>query len=427
MHSTNSPRSSYSHASGSAGRSYSKGGASSSAPRQGHSSYQSGGARKGGFSPAGQRRGVVKQYIDPSRFIKEAVAVQAEAYSPVHSFADFDLHATIKRNVAAKGYVDPTPIQDKTIPAIMEGRDVVGIANTGTGKTAAFALPILDRLIHEQGSRLLVMAPTRELAGQILDECLAFARGCGLKAALLIGGASMNNQKRDLRYDPRIVIGTPGRIKDHLGQGTLKLDRFNIVVLDEVDRMLDMGFIVPIRDILGRLPSQRQSLFFSATMEPRIAKLIEGFAKAPLTVSVKTGVTADGVSQDVVFYRASEEKIEKLHDILNKAPGFKAIIFDDTKRDVEKLGQELHARGFKVDQLHGNKSQSQRSRALKRLKDGDISILVATDVAARGIDVADISHVINYSTPCTYDDYIHRIGRAGRAGKTGIALTFVAR
>jgi ATP-dependent RNA helicase RhlE len=394
---------------------------------QNHSAKSGFAPRQGKPQQSGQRRGVVKQYIDPARFIREAIPVTAEAYAPVHSFSDFDLHANLKRNVAAKGYIDPTPIQDKTIPAILEGRDVVGIANTGTGKTAAFALPILDRLIHDQGSRLLVMAPTRELAGQILDECLAFARGCGLKAALLIGGASINNQKRDLRYDPRIVIGTPGRIKDHLSQGTLKLDRFNIVVLDEVDRMLDMGFIVPIRDILSRLPSARQSLFFSATMEPRIAKLIEGFAKAPLVVSVKTGITADGVSQDVVYYRVGDEKIDKLHDILIKAPGVKAIIFDDTKRDVEKLGRELHARGFKVDQLHGNKSQAQRSRALKRLKDGDISILVATDVAARGIDVADISHVINYSQPSTYDDYIHRIGRAGRAGKTGIALTFVAR
>lgn len=383
-------------------------------------------AARDGAPFAGQRRGVVKQYIDPARFVRAAVPQKSEAYSPEHSFNDFALHPMIKRNVTAKGYVDPTPIQDKCIPSILEGRDLVGIANTGTGKTAAFALPILDRLIHEQGSRVLIMAPARELAGQIMDECLSFARGCGIKAALLIGGASINVQKRDLRYDPRIVIGTPGRIKDHLGQGTLKLDRFNIVVLDEVDRMLDMGFIVPIRDILGRLPTARQSLFFSATMEPKVAKLIEGFAKAPLTVSVKSGQTADGVSQGVVYYRAQDEKIEKLHDILIKAPGFKAIIFDDTKRDVEKLGRELHARGFKVDQLHGNKSQAQRSRALRRLKDGEISILVATDVAARGIDVAEISHVINYSTPCTYEDYVHRIGRAGRAGKTGIALTFVA-
>jgi superfamily II DNA/RNA helicase len=241
----------------------------------------------------------------------------------------------------------------------------------------------------------------------------------------LIGGASINLQKRALKDSPRIVIGTPGRIKDHLNQGTLRLAGFNIAVLDEVDRMLDMGFIVPIRDILSRLPSERQSLFFSATMEPRIAKLIEGFAKAPITITTRTGVTTAGVSQDVVYYKAAEDKIEKLHDILIKNPGAKAIIFDDTKRDVEKLGRELHARGFKVDQIHGNKSQAQRSRALKRLKDDEISILVATDVAARGIDVENVSHIINYSQPTTYDDYIHRIGRTGRAGKTGTALTFL--
>jgi ATP-dependent RNA helicase RhlE len=385
--------------------------------------------RQGGQGrPMGQgaRRGVVKQYINPARFIKQATHMAADTFVAEHAFADFALDQRIQRNIVAKGYAAPMPIQDKAIPIILEGGDLVGIANTGTGKTAAFALPIINRLIHDMNARVLVMAPTRELAQQIRDEFIAFARGCSLRTALLIGGASMNVQKRDLRDRPRIVIGTPGRIKDHLGQGTLRLDAFNIAVLDEVDRMLDMGFIVPIRDILSRLPVERQALFFSATMEPKIQALIEGFSRSPATVSVKTGVTAENIEQSVVYFKAPEEKIEKLHDILNKNPGAKVIIFDDTKRDVERLGRELCARGFRADALHGNKSQAQRSRALKSLKDGTVSILVATDVAARGIDVAECSHVINFSVPSTYEDYVHRIGRAGRAGKSGLALTFVA-
>jgi superfamily II DNA/RNA helicase len=274
--------------------------------------------------------------------------------------------------------------------------------------------------------RAIIMAPTRELAQQIMDECFSFGKGCGLRSALLIGGSSMSLQRRDLRYNPRVVIGTPGRIKDHIQQGTLPLSLFNFVVLDEVDRMLDMGFINDISGILSRVSPQRQSLFFSATMEPKIARLIEQFSRDPVTVSTKEGQTVDSVSQDVVYYSGSNDKIDKLHDVLITGE-CKAIIFDDTKRAVERLGRELSARGFKVDEIHGDKSQAQRSRALKRLKENEINILVATDVAARGIDVSDITHVINYSTPNSYDDYVHRIGRTGRAGKAGIALTFLSR
>jgi superfamily II DNA/RNA helicase len=197
--------------------------------------------------------------------------------------------------------------------------------------------------------------------------------------------------------------------------------------LDEVDRMLDMGFINDITDILSRVNKERQSLFFSATMEPKIAKLIERFAKDPVTISTKEGATVDSVNQNVVYYSGTTEKIEKLHDLLIGEKCSKTIIFDDTKRAVERLGRELHTRGFKVDQIHGDKSQAQRSRAIKRFKTDEIDILVATDVAARGIDVSDISHVINYSTPNTYDDYVHRIGRTGRAGKGGTALTFLSK
>ncbi len=274
---------------------------------------------------------------------------------------------------------------------------------------------------------MLVLCPTRELAQQIMEECYSFGKGCGLRSALLIGGASMHLQKRDLRMNPRIIVGTPGRIQDHLRQGTLTLNLVNYVVLDEVDRMLDMGFIVPITDILSKVSKERQSLFFSATMEPKVAKLIERFAADPVTVSTKEGSTADGVSQNVVYYSGAGDKMEKLHDLLIGEKNYKTIIFDDTKRLVERLGRDLHERGFRVDYIHGDKSQAQRSKAIKRLKGDEIDILVATDVAARGIDVADITHVINYSVPNTYDDYVHRIGRTGRAGKVGKALTFLAK
>lgn len=371
---------------------------------------------------------LVKQVIPAQRFIKPAKPVNvASAYVPKHRFEDFNVNQKIRANILAKGYETPTPIQDQTIMVALEGRDVVGIANTGTGKTAAFAIPVLDRLMKRPESKCLILAPTRELAQQILEEFVTFAKGSGIRGALLIGGASMHLQKRDLRANPQVIIGSPGRVKDHVDQGTLRLGGFDTLVLDEVDRMLDMGFINDIRSLLSRVAPVRQSFFFSATMEPKIAQLIEGFAKDPITVSVKEGETTDNVDQNVIWFKESGEKIELLHEkLISESEGNgKFIIFDDTKHGVEKLAKELHGRGFKVDRIHGNKSQAQRTKALKSFKDGSINILVATDVAARGIDVTGITHVINFSQPVTFEDYVHRIGRAGRAGRTGIALTFM--
>ncbi|MDB5183011.1 MAG: putative box helicase domain protein [Candidatus Saccharibacteria bacterium] len=384
----------------------------------------------GGQSSSNRRSGGPKnhkQNINPSRFIKPATAFVDEVYTSEHSFDDFAMHPLLKKNIATKGYITPSPIQDKAIPHGLMGKDVLGIANTGTGKTAAFALPVLHKLLEQPGSRVLIIAPTRELAEQIEDECRSFAKGSGLFGVLLIGGASMTNQLRDLKKKPEIVIGTPGRIKDHVERGTLSLSTFNLVVLDEVDRMVDMGFIADIRYLLGGIPEVRQSLFFSATIEPKIAQLINTFLIDPITISVRTSETSDNVEQDVVYYSGRDDRIDKLHDVLNSAKDGKVLIFDETKFGVERLGNELVQRGFKADALHGGKSQSQRQRALKRFRTNDINVLVATDVAARGIDVADITHVINYATPNTYEDYVHRIGRAGRAGRTGTALTFISR
>jgi len=389
-----------------------------------------GGQRPHGNSRGNRRSGSKKprgQYINPIKFVKAAQPVEMIAYEARHQFSDFAVCDLIKENLKKKGYEVPSAIQDQAIPEVLAGRDVIGIANTGTGKTAAFAVPIFNGLVEETITKVLIVAPTRELAQQIEDECRSIAKGSGLFGALLIGGTAMSPQLKDLKANPRVVIGTPGRIKDHVQRGSLDLSRFSAVVVDEVDRMLDMGFLPDMQFILNELPATRQSLFFSATMDDRVARLIESFSDDAVTISVKSSDTSDNVHQDVVLYGSAHEKIEKLHDLLNQHETEKVIIFDETQRSVERLGKELIERGFKADAIHGGKTQGQRTRAMNRFKRNDITVLVATDVAARGIDVADITHVINYAIPQTYADYTHRVGRAGRAGKTGYALTFVSR
>jgi ATP-dependent RNA helicase RhlE len=370
-------------------------------------------------------RGPKKEYINPAKFIQSAKPVEEQNYEPTHKFSDFELHPGIHQNLEAMGFKDPSPIQDQTIPSGLLGRDVVGIANTGTGKTAAFAIPLLQKLISDPNSMALIMAPTRELAQQIEEQCRVIAKGSGLRGAILIGGVSMGPQQQDLRNNPRIIIGTPGRIKDHSERRALDLGRCNIIVLDEVDRMLDMGFVNDIRHILGLTNPIKQSYYFSATLDPRVRSVIETFSADPVYVAVKTADTSENVEQNIISYNSHHEKIDKLHDLLNKEHVKKTLVFDDTHRSVEQLSRDLEARGFLTDAIHGGKSQSQRQRALKRFRDNQIRVLVATDVAARGIDVSDITHVVNYSLPQSYSDYAHRIGRAGRAGKQGHALTFV--
>jgi ATP-dependent RNA helicase RhlE len=397
-----------------------------SATRSGNNSkkYRSFGGG-GNYHSQGRRKGPKKDYIHPSRFVKAATPAEEVTYEAQHTFDDFAAHELIKNNITAKGFTTPSPIQDQAIPHGLEGKDVIGIANTGTGKTVAFAVPVLHRVISNEGSRALIIAPTRELAQQIEAECKMLGRRSGLHGALLIGGSAMGPQLRDLRAEPQMVIGTPGRIMDHMQRGSLDLNGFDTVVLDEVDRMLDMGFVNDVRAILGELAQERQSFFFSATLDHKVRSLIESFSSDPITISVKTGNTSDNVHQDIVCYDSNYDKLDRLHDVLIKEGVSKAIVFDDTQRSVERLSQDLMERGFKVDAIHGGKTQGQRQRALSRFKKSEITVLVATDVAARGIDVADVSHVINYSTPQSYEDYVHRIGRAGRAGRVGYALTFI--
>jgi superfamily II DNA/RNA helicase len=371
------------------------------------------------------RRGPKKENIHPSKFIKEAKLSKQKEYKPKYSFSDFKISPLLHKNLLRKRFSAPSPIQDQSIPVGLKGRDVIGIANTGTGKTIAFAIPVIHKLLTNPETRVLIMTPTRELAQQILEEFKTLVQGGGLRWAILIGGASMRPQLKDLASNPRIVIGTPGRIKDHLQKKKLSLNKFNTIVLDEVDRMLDMGFVKDMRSILSSVPQKRQSFFFSATMEDKVRTLINEFSNSPVMISVKTSNTSDNVEQNIVKYSSKENKLEKLHNLLVENKTNKMLIFDDTKRNVNNLTKELRKRGFRADAIHGNKSQNQRQRALKKFKTSQIEILVATDVAARGIDVKNISYVINYSTPQSYDDYVHRIGRAGRAGKIGHALTFI--
>ncbi len=366
------------------------------------------------------------QAIHPSKFINKAVITETvTVFVPEHKFSDFLIDERLKANIISKGYIDPTPIQDKAIPHVLKGEDVVGIANTGTGKTAAFLIPLIHKVLSNEKENILIVVPTRELALQIQDELRGFIGGMRLYSTVCVGGAPIGAQIRDLRYRNEFVIGTPGRIKDLIERKVLNLSHFKTVVLDEADRMLDMGFINDMKFMMALMPKDRHTLFFSATLSPDIEKLIKDFLKNPVSISVKTGDTSKNVDQDVVKVARGENKLDVLHSMLMQPDFSKVLIFGRTKHGVEKLTNLLQGRGFKAESIHGDKNQSARQRALKTFKDDKTQILVATDVAARGLDISGVSHVINFDLPATYEDYVHRIGRTGRAGKKGKAFTFI--
>ena len=359
-------------------------------------------------------------------FIKKAnpILVEAEEISQ-KSFSDFDICDYLKVNIQNKGYSIPTPIQSKAIPPILEGRDLIGLANTGTGKTGAFLIPIINKIFKDRTQKAFIITPTRELAVQINEELRSFTQNMSIFSALLIGGSNMHRQISDLRRNPNVVIGTPGRLRDLIERRQLNLQDFQTFVLDEVDLMVDIGFINDVKYFISFLPPIRQSLFFSATISPKIREILQAFVKNPVTVSLKLQDTAENVDQDVVRVTDRNKKIDQLHDLLIKDDFTKVLIFGKTKHGIEKLQRELDFRGFKVGAIHGNKTQGHRQRVLQSFKASEIDILLATDVASRGLDIPNVSHVINYELAQTFDDYIHRIGRTGRDGKTGIALTFV--
>lgn len=364
--------------------------------------------------------------LDPRFFVNKAKpAVEEGAYVSSHTFADFKISDKLKRNISDHGYITPTPIQDQTIPHLLEGKDVIGIANTGTGKTAAFLIPLIDKVSLNRDQRVLIMTPTRELAMQILDELTIFTRGMDLDSVLCIGGANLARQEKKLHHNPHFVIGTPGRLKDLIRRHTLNLALFQNIVLDEVDRMVDIGFIKDIEYIVSLLPVKRQSLFFSATITDKERGILDTFVSNPVSVSVKKQATAENIDQDVIRVSHPSQKLDKLHDLLTQDGFDKVLVFGRTKWGIEKLTKALIERGFKAASIHGNKSQGQRQRALEQFKSSYVQVLLATDVASRGIDIENVTHVINYDAPASYEDYVHRIGRTGRADKKGIALTFV--
>ncbi|NTU67153.1 MAG: DEAD/DEAH box helicase [Candidatus Moranbacteria bacterium] len=364
--------------------------------------------------------------IDVNKFINKAVVTEPEdEYVPKHKFNDFNIKDVIKRTIASRGYIDPTPIQDQIIPEILAGRDVIGLADTGTGKTAAFLIPIINKILENGRAKAIIITPTRELATQIQDEFVELARGLNIYSISLVGGVNIQRQINQLRSRHNVIIGTPGRLKDLISRKALNLSDFGNVVLDEADRMLDMGFINDVKALLSMLSKNRQTMLFSATLSPEIKNLVNTFLTDPVNVSIKSRETSKNVDQDVVRIAHGEDKIEVLHDLLSQVDFQKVIIFTRTKHGAEKLSKKLVEKGFKSESIHGNKTQVKRQKALDMFKDDYIEILVATDVAARGIDVPNVSHVINFDVPATYDDYIHRIGRTGRANNKGIALTFI--
>jgi len=364
--------------------------------------------------------------INPSRFICKAdPIIESAPYIPVNKFADFKIDNKIKTNIKNKGYVNPTPIQDVSIPHVLKGRDVVGIANTGTGKTAAFLIPLLDKILNNPKEKVLVIVPTRELAMQINQELMEFRGDLRIFSVCCVGGMGIQNQIYGLRRSHNFVIGTPGRLRDLVDRRVINLSEFKTIVLDEADRMLDMGFVNDMRFIMANMAPNRQTLLFSATITNEIDKLIKEFLTNPEKISVKTGDTARNVEQNIIRVPHGADKVESLSNLLSKKEFSKVLIFGRTKHGVEKLCQTLIKQGFKAESIHGDKNQSRRQSALKAFRENYSQILVATDVAARGLDIPNVTHVINFEVPATYEDYVHRIGRTGRGNQTGIALTFV--
>lgn len=385
-----------------------------------------GGSSRGGFHARRERRGPKGENIHFSKFINRTAVREVEAkYVPTHTFSDFAIEESLKKAIGNKGYVTPTPIQDQVISHALLGKDILGIANTGTGKTGAFLIPLINKVRKNPKEQVLIIVPTRELAIQVDEELKGFTKGMKIFSVCVVGGMPIGRQISQLHYQYNFIIGTPGRLKDLVDRKMIHLNEFATVVLDEADRMLDMGFIHDMRRVMAGMPKVRQTLFFSATLSPDIEKLIGEFLKDPVRVSVKKGDTAKNVDQDIVRLKNGENKIDVLHDLLTQKDFSKVLIFGRTKHGVERLSSVLSERGFKSESIHGNKNHVQRQRALGKFKDNHSQVLVATDVAARGLDIPDVTHVINFDLPQTYDDYVHRIGRTGRGEKLGKALTFI--
>jgi ATP-dependent RNA helicase RhlE len=380
----------------------------------GHSGYKSNNRRR------------FRENISQSMYISKGADVEsASVYVPQSNFCDFHLHAALVKNISYRDYVNPTKIQDQAIPEILKGKDILGIGRTGSGKTGAFLIPMIDKALKDSRNRVLIITPTRELASQINVEFRKFSKDTRLRAALVIGGESIRNQISILKTRPQFVVATPGRLIDLVEKSHINLSSFTNVVLDEVDQMLDMGFIDDIKLVVSKLAPQRQSLFFSATVSQKEERVANSLLSSPIKIESDKQSPLKTITQDVVKIKAKGQKMQVLHELLLKEEFSKVLVFSGTKRNADNISRELRKKGIRIDSLHGDKSQNKRSRILTMFRQNKIDVLIATDVAARGIDIPNITHVINYDEPANYNDYIHRIGRTGRIGKSGTALTFV--
>ena len=391
--------------------------------------------RNNNFPPSRNRRKVSSRQqgkkrvssLNPNLLIKKSVATKEVEAAKTRNFDALPLDSRLLQNLRKKGFSQLTEIQDQSIEASISGRNILGIANTGTGKTGAFLIPIIQRLLTAGVPfQTLILVPTRELALQVQEECNSMTKGLGIYCISLIGGTSLNKDMHRLRRMNQIVVGTPGRVTDLMNRGALRLKPFKTLVLDEFDRMLEMGFVNEVMRVTKEMKNRKQTILFSATENKKQRPLIEELLFSPLEVRISSGKTStETVDQDIVKINDGEDKFDVLLNMVQQDSYEKVLVFAETKRSVSRIALKLKKSGVNADEIHGNKSQAYRKKALDKFRIGNARVLVATDVAARGIDVDDVTHVINYQLPLDMESYIHRIGRTGRAGKTGKAITLV--
>ncbi len=364
--------------------------------------------------------------MDPALIKTQPAADKATSFTPTWSFKDMPVQPLLKRNIQNQGYVSPTEIQYHAIPAIIGGVNVLGIAATGTGKTAAFLIPLIAQLLENKNGAGLVVVPTRELAQQVAQVFKSLSEGMQLSVACFIGGTSVATDIALAAKKHHLIIATPGRLLDLVNREAIRLSSIQVLILDEFDRMLDMGFISDIKTIVSLTRCRKQTILFSATIKTAQRTLIDQIVINPLTIHVSSGKTASSdIEQNIVEVGTNQNKIEVLYNLLNSDTFKKVILFAETKRTVDYINKQLTRKGLSSDIIHSSKSQNHRTKAIEQFKAGDTRILIATDVASRGLDVNDVTHVINYQLPQSMEAYIHRIGRTGRAGKKGVAYTFI--
>ena len=363
--------------------------------------------------------------IDPQKLVKKATQTKEDEFVSTLTFTDFNLHEKLERNITSKGYKRPTEIQEKSMSSLIEGNDMIGIAATGTGKTGAFLIPIIHQMLEDKNTTALVVVPTRELAQQVQDEYRSLTNGLEFHSSCFIGGTNVGKDITNARRNNRFIVATPGRLNDLIDRGALTLHHTSILVLDEFDRMLDMGFVNDILKISELLPPQKQTLFFSATMDGKIKQLAKKLLNNPKEINLAIAKPAEGINQ-VAFLVYDLYKIQLLEHYLNHQEVKNMIVFASRKVQVDQITRKLGQLGFSVVAMHSDKTQEERNEAIRLFKSGKYEILVATDIVSRGIDIDDLSHVVNFDVPSDAADYVHRIGRTARAGKDGAGITFIS-